>query len=199
MIGMDYEPPAAWRDWIGEKRGCALAWLDAVAGYPALRRRYRAKAGYPLNLAAPVTVGDKINWRKIHDRNPVFPILADKVRMRDYVAERLGPDAAGLFPSLYQVTGRAAEIDLDDLPGGVVIKANHASGWIILLRDGAPVDADWVRRVCRHWLRRTYAPQKQEWAYAGIPRRILVEELILFEGGSPTTSSFTCMTASAGA
>ena len=40
-----------------------------------------------------------------------------------------------------------------------------------------------MRRVCRHWLRRTYAPQKHEWAYRSIPRRILVEELLLGPDG----------------
>lgn len=64
-----------------------------------------------------------------------------------------------------------------------MIKANHASGWNLILREGQAVDHDWVRRICSHWLRRTYAPLKHEWAYRGIPRRILVEELLLDEAG----------------
>jgi TupA-like ATPgrasp len=184
MIDRSFEPPSAWRDWLAEQRACALAQCDALLGYPALKRRYRDNAGFPLNLDAPFTVGDKINWRKIHDRDPSFPVLADKVRVRDHVAAELGRQAAAeLFPKLHLVTDRAEDIDFDRLPGDLAIKANHASGWIIILRDGEPVDHDWVRRVCRHWLRRTYAPQKHEWAYRSIPRRILVEELLLGPDG----------------
>lgn len=183
MIELGYEPPAGWRDWIAERRTVALARLDALAGYPALRRRYRRASGFPLNLRAPLTVGDKINWRKIHDRNPVFPTIADKLRMRAHVADRLGAEAAALFPRLHLVADCAGALALETLPGGLVVKANHASGWIIMLREGSNVDCDWVRRVCGHWLRRTYAPQKHEWAYLSIPRRILVEEMLLDAGG----------------
>ena len=180
MIEPGFEPPSGFRDWIAEQRACIPARIDRLLGYPAFKRRYLDQAGYPLNLRAPVTVGDKVGWRKINDRNPDFPILADKLRVRDYVAMRLGKAAgAALFPRLYLVTDRAAELDLERLPADLIIKANHASGWIMILREGRPVDADWVRRVCRHWLRRTYSPQKQEWAYRQIPRRILVEELLL--------------------
>ncbi len=180
MIEPGIELPSGWQDWIAEQKARVPARIDALLGYPAFKRRYLKSAGYPLNLAEPATIGDKAAWRKINDRNPDFPILADKLRVRDFVAERLGQAAASaLFPKLYQVIGRASDLDLAGLPGDLVIKANHASGWIIILREGSPVDADWVRRVCRHWLRRSYAPQKQEWAYRRIPRRVLVEELLL--------------------
>ena len=110
MIGAGFEPYPGWRDWLAEQKSCAHARLDALLGYPELRRRYQQKTGYPLNLDAPLTVGDKINWRKIRDRNPAFPVLADKVRVRDHVAARLGKQAAeGLFPAIYLVTDRAAK------------------------------------------------------------------------------------------
>ena len=180
MIVPGFEPPSGLRDWIAEQRACIPARVDAFLGYPAFKRRYRRQAGYPTSLAAPRTVGDKLNWRKIYDRNREFPILADKLRVRDYVASRVGPAAAAaLFPKLYLVAERADDIHVERLPPALVIKANHASGWIMILREGEPVDGDWVRRVCRHWLRRTYSPQKQEWAYRQVPRRILVEELLL--------------------
>jgi hypothetical protein len=179
VIDRGFEPPSAWRDWLLERRTRALARWDALRGYPALKRHYFEMAGYPLNLDAPLTVGDKINWRKIHDRNPSFPVLADKLRVRGYVAEKLGQETAdALFPRLYRVADRAEDLDLERLPGDLVIKANHGSGWIMILREGEAVDYDWVRRVCRHWLRRSYAPQKHEWAYRDIPRRILVEEML---------------------
>ena len=184
MVEPGFEPPSRLRDWIAEQKACVPARIDRWLGYPKFKRRYREQAGYPLNLEAPVTVGDKLGWRKINDRNAHFPILADKLRVRDYVATRLGKgEVAALFPKLHRVVERAADLDLAGLPAAVIIKANHASGWNMILRDGQSVDPDWVRRVCRHWLRRTYSPQKQEWAYRQIPRRILVEELLLNEQG----------------
>ena len=59
MIGAGFEPYPGWRDWLAEQKSCTHARLDALLGYPELRRRYQQKTGYPLNLDAPLTVGDK--------------------------------------------------------------------------------------------------------------------------------------------
>lgn len=184
MIDRSFDPPSALRDWLQERKATGIARLDALRGYPTLKRRYLESTGYPLDLDSPRTVGDKVNWRKIHDRDPIYPVLADKLRVRDFVAERIGQRTASeLFPKLYQVVRRASELDLGKLPLDLVIKANHACGWMMILRGGEPVDPEWVRRVCGHWLRRSYLPSLQEWAYRDIPPRVLVEELLTLPDG----------------
>jgi hypothetical protein len=96
-----------------------------------------------------------------------------------------------LFPRLHLAAARARDIDLRHLPPNLAIKANHASGWNMFLREGEPVDEERLRRICAHWLRRTYAPHKHEWAYRQIPRRILFEDLLTTpDGGAPDDVKF---------
>ncbi|MBS0124408.1 ATP-grasp fold amidoligase family protein [Thetidibacter halocola] len=169
---------SALQDWLVETREQALARLDALAGYPHLRRMFRERVGYEPNLKTPKTYNEKVQWRKINDRNPLFPIVSDKLRLRGYVQDLLGPDAADILPRLHLATDDPDRIDFAALPANVVFKANHGSGWNIFLREGEPRDEDRLREEMRRWLRRSYAVRKHEWAYQHIPRRIIAEEMI---------------------
>lgn len=40
------------------------------------------KLGYKCNLKNPITFNEKINWLKLHDRNPIYPIITDKIRAK---------------------------------------------------------------------------------------------------------------------
>jgi hypothetical protein len=172
------------RELLSEANQRVQARVDALLGYPRLRREFRRRVGYELDLDHPRTNSEKVQWRKVHDRNPLFPVLADKLRVRDYAAERLGRARAdAVFPRLYLVTDRPETVDFGRLPDDLVIKANHASGWNIFLRAGEPVDHELVRRECRKWLRRGYGVLKHEWAYLQIPRRVLFEESLLTAEG----------------
>lgn len=37
------------------------------------------------DLAAPLTFNEKIQWRKLYDRNSLFTEIADKVAVKQYV------------------------------------------------------------------------------------------------------------------
>jgi hypothetical protein len=180
-----FTPVPAWRDLRDEARARLFARADAALGYRWLRRRFATRVGYPLDLDPPRSAAEKIQWRKLRDRNRLFPVLADKLGVRGFVAERLGAaQAARLFPRLLAVADRPGRLDVAALPGDVVIKAAHASGWMVILREGDPVDPERLRALCDHWLRRSYDPFKQEWAYRRVPRRVIVEELCTLSDGS---------------
>lgn len=42
------------------------------------------------NLKEPGTYNEKLNWLKIHDRNPLYTTLVDKYEVKKYVDEILG-------------------------------------------------------------------------------------------------------------
>lgn len=52
--------------------------LYVVSPELCLRVFFRLKQGYSLNLDVPKTFSDKIQWIKLHDRNPLTPRWADK-------------------------------------------------------------------------------------------------------------------------
>lgn len=144
----------------------------------------------------PVTFTQKLLWKMVKDRRPLLTTFADKVAVRDYVAQAVGPE---VLPQLYAVVTDPADLDPAQLPEQFVVKPNNASGlvWIVVDRcvGRAHVEAemftttrqelDWdvLVATCRAWLALDYADVALEWAYRNIPPKILVEELLLNSDG----------------
>lgn len=193
LIQKQFPEQSAFADWKKERSIDLKNGLDRLLGYPRLLSHATQRLGYTPDIKSPKTYNDKVQWRKIHDRNPLFPVIADKIRVQGYLRDTLGDAAAApLFAKLYQVTDNVNDIDFDALPDSYVIKANHGSGWNILVRSGDRVDRDVVRSHCARWLRRSYGKLKQEWAYQPIPRRIMIEELVTRpDGRVPSDMKFS--------
>ncbi len=157
-----------------------------LRGYPYLRRRFLAKMGYPVDLKNPKSFNEKILVRKLYDRNPVYPIISDKIRVRGYVADILGQARSdALFPRLLGSTNRPTQDWLRGFGTGVIVKANHGSSMHRILLDGDVPDYPKLARDCRKWLQTDFGRDHWEWGYRPIPRRVLVEELLCFPNGAP--------------
>lgn len=149
---------------------------DAKKGYPLLLRIAEKRLGYRPDIHNPKTFNEKVQWRKVYDQNPLFPIISDKLRLRDYLAEQLGnATAANILPELLLVTDTPQTVDLSELPDAWVAKANHASGWNIFATPDDPMDEAALRHEMTRWLRLSYGKKKREWAYQSIPRKIMFE------------------------
>ncbi len=156
------------------------------------RHKFYRCHGYRLNLDDPGSFNEKIVWRKIYDRNPLFPLLTDKYRSREFVVERLGKEAGEkiLVPLLF-VTEDPEEIPFDDLPEEYIIKPNHGSGWHIIVEKGNPARPKEIVSKCRKWLRKTYGRRRMEWAYSEIKPLIQIEMLLKDSKGKiPTDWKF---------
>ena len=57
-----------------------------------LKRKFKASMGKELNLENPTTFNEKLQWIKLHDRNPAYIVMADKHLVKEYVAEKLGKE-----------------------------------------------------------------------------------------------------------
>lgn len=134
---------------------------------------------YHFDLENPVKFSEKIIWRKIFDRNPLFPILCDKYRSREYVIERLGMEAGReiLVPLIF-VTEDPEEIPFDDLPEEYIVKPSHGSGWSIIVDQERRVPRRKIVSQCKKWLDRTYGGSKMEWGYSPVKPRIMIEKLL---------------------
>jgi len=164
----------AWRRRLDERHIKHQArngyWLEHVV--------FRVRHGYWPDLKNPRGFSERICAKKLHDRNPLLPILADKHRVRDFVRERLGPEAdAILIPQIY-VTDDPDTIPFETFDGDYVIKANHGAAMTVFHRAGEPLDQDLVRARLKLWLAQDYSVWLNEWAYFDIPRRVVVERLI---------------------
>lgn len=142
---------------------------------------YRLRTGETLDLENPRTFNEKIQWLKIFDATPLKRQLVDKLRVRDWVAAQIGEDY--LIP-LLGCWDRFADIDFDALPDRFALKANHGSGWNVIVKDKRTFDRAEARRRFDRWMRLDFAFCKGlELDYHGVPPKILAEAFIENAGG----------------
>jgi hypothetical protein len=120
-------------------------------------------------------LNDRIQWLKLLDQDEKTIRCVDKIRVRDFVRERIGDNH---LPVLYQTCDHFNEIDFNLLPGQFVIKANHDSGSVILVRDKNNFDRIAAETRIENSLKQKYGWENGEWAYSFVPPRILIEEFI---------------------
>ncbi|MEM9029659.1 MAG: ATP-grasp fold amidoligase family protein [Pseudomonadota bacterium] len=150
----------------------------------------RALCYYPDLVTCP-DFGSKIQWLKLFDQNPLLVTCADKIKSRDFVAERIG---RGYAPTLYATADRFEDIDLASLPNTFVAKANHDCGSSEIVNDKHTFDSLSVGRRLNAATRRVYGADTGEWHYQHIKPKVLVEErLVTKSGGTPPDYKFHCV------
>jgi len=146
----------------------------------------------------PATFNEKVRHKMASDHRPLLTTFADKVAVREYVSRTIGPH---VLTEHYLVTEDPEAVRPESMPREVALKASHASGGCVLVAEHAarehglpdpptgwqrflvhPDSLDWdaLRARCRTWLASRYG--YWEWAYRGVPARIVAEELLL-DGG----------------
>ncbi len=158
--------------------------IDRFSNYAILKRKFERSVGYPLNLENPKSWNEKIQWRKVHVRNPEYTRATDKLEMQIFVEELIGKkECVGLFAKLYAQTTKPDLIDFDALPANYVLKPTHGSGWVKIVTEASPQNPAELRKLCKHWLARSYGYHNHEWAYLDIKPRLMVEELLRTSSG----------------
>jgi hypothetical protein len=116
-----------------------------------LRLIYWIKFGKRLNLENPTTFNEKLQWLKLHDHNPMYPKMVDKITAKDYVASIIGDEY--IIPTL-KVYGSVEDIKLDELPDRFVLKTNHSGGnsGVVICRDKSNFDHEAAKRKLQHSL-----------------------------------------------
>lgn len=167
--------------------------LDWVPDKTYLKLMFRAKMGQRLNLDNPQTFSEKLQWLKLNDRNPLYTIMVDKVKAKEYVASKIGEQY--IIPTL-GVWENAEDIDFNSLPDRFVLKCNHNSGkGMYICRDKSKMDEGKVREGLKQGLKENYYKHGREWPYRDVSRRILAEQYIEDEysvslGGAAQKAAF---------
>lgn len=140
--------------------------------------------GYLPDLARPSTFNELVQARKLHDRDPRLPLLADKIEAKAHVARRLGPE--WVIPTLWRGTSLP---DRPEWPLPFVLKSSHGCCQCAFVRTG---DEDWpaLRRRAQSWLKRRYGGVLDEWLYSQIEPRLLVEPFVGRQGALPVDYKF---------
>lgn len=138
-----------------------------------LRLIFNARMGHPLNLENPVTFNEKLQWLKLHDRNPIYPKLVDKYEVKKYVAEKIGEQY--IIPTL-GVWDRFEDINFDELPQQFVLKCTHDSGGLVICKDKSSFDYEAAKKKIEASMKRNFYYHGREWPYKNVKPRIIAEK-----------------------
>lgn len=168
-----------WKYWLMQNYQFAKAYIDWIRGAPKLHRRFFRNHGYQLNLENPQTFSEKVQWRKLYDKNSIFSALSNKYLVREYIADRLGHDRAQeLLVPLLQYSKDPDRIYFEALPAQFVLKATHGSGMNLIVEDRSKLDHAATRALMKRWLNTHYGLRDHEWNYTKTEKGILAETFI---------------------
>lgn len=140
-----------------------------------LKLKYRMRTGKSLNLKKPSGFNEKLQWLKLHDRNPKYSMMADKAEVKKYVAECIGQEH--IIPT-FGVWNKFEDINFSALPEQFVLKCTHDSGGLVICRDKSWLDMEKAKKKINKSLKTSYYWHSREWAYKDIKPRILAEQYI---------------------
>ena len=147
-----------------------------------LKIMFRLELGYRLDLKAPKTFSEKIQWLKLYDRKPQYTTLVDKYAVKEYVAKKIG--SKFIIPTL-GIWDKPKEIDWDSLPDCFVLKTTHGGGstGVVICKNKDTFNREKAVERLNASLKQDIYRYLKEWPYKDVPRRILAEKYITPQGG----------------
>jgi hypothetical protein len=147
--------------------------------HPILTGKYLRRFRRLPNVAYPRIQPERMLWRKVFDRNPLYCLMLDKLAVREFARAR----CPGL-QTLETVWVGSEPKDIPDalLAPGYVIKTNNGADRNIF--TDATTTRTEVEAKVRKWLRTPYATNRGEWGYRRIQPAVLVQKRVVApEGG----------------
>lgn len=141
---------------------------------------YFCKLKKRCNLSHPTTFNEKLQWLKLHDREPIYTKMVDKCEAKEYVKEIVG--SSYIIPTL-GVWDCFDDIDFDSLPNQFVLKCTHDSEGLIVVKDKAKLDIEYARKLLSECLNVNFYYIGREWPYKNVKPRIIAEEYMVDESG----------------
>ncbi len=149
--------------------------LKKVSDEEFLIKRFKENTGRDLNLEAPRTFNEKLQWIKLYDHNPLYTKLVDKYKVREFVAETIGEEYLNDLLGVYESYD---DIDFNELPDQFVLKCTHDCGSIIICKDKAQFDKEKAKHVLTKALKNNYFWVGREWPYKNVHPRIICERFL---------------------
>ncbi|QPD03607.1 MAG: hypothetical protein Nkreftii_001381 [Candidatus Nitrospira kreftii] len=165
--------------------------LRRAEGQRILLERFERTQGRSLKISNPESFSEKLYCRMIalnRISNPHFTRVSDKFAARAYVADKIGEHC--LVKLLWHGEDPGT-IPFDNLPAEYVIKTNHGSAQVIVVKRQP--DREEIANRLAAWLRRNYYWAAREGQYYHIKPRIMIEEYLRHQDGrGPLDYRFWC-------
>ena len=146
-----------------------------------IRIEYFLYMGRRLNLNPPTTFNEKLQWLKLHDRNPTYTQMVDKYEVKKNISNILGEEY--VIPTL-GVWDSFDDVNFEELPDQFVLKCTHDSGGIVICKDKSSFDINKAKKTLNKFLRRQYYYEHREYPYKNIKPRIIAEKYMVDESGT---------------
>lgn len=156
-----------------------------------LRWYYYLSMHKRLNLKTPTTYNEKINWLKLHDHNPLYTTLVDKLKVKDYVTEKIGAEHVIRTLGVWK---HAEDIDWDKLPDRFVLKTTQGGGniGVMICRDKSKFDTAKATANMNAALKQDLYSSSREWPYKNVEPMVFAEEYMEDKHGELRDYKFFC-------
>lgn len=131
------------------------------------------------NLKTPKRFTEKLQLRKIADRDPLYNVLVDKADAKAYIAKRAGDQY--VIPTYWAGTN-LENVAWDTIALPAVVKPTHANAHGYFLRSKADIDQLMAERPETGWLSVRHDRFNREWAYRDLKPRIVIEKMLEDDG-----------------
>lgn len=128
-----------------------------------------------------ISFNEKLKWSMQNDRNPLKPECTDKLKVKEYVNEKLG---SGFVPKVFVIAKDVKDLlekvtNYEDHPQTCLIKSNNDSGGVAFVNDGQ-VDQEKLQLVEKYKNKVYHGFIDGEWFYEGIEYKCFTEEYLGF-------------------
>lgn len=154
------------------QKNASLGLYDNLDDEQYIRKMFKARMGYELNLDSPTTYSEKLQWIKLNDRRPIYTTMVDKYEAKKYVASIIGEEY--IIPTL-GVWDSFDEIEFDKLPNQFVLKCTHDSGGLVICKDKKNLDIETAKAKINKSLKTSYFLLGREWPYKNVKPRVIAE------------------------
>jgi len=134
---------------------------------------YKVSFGKGIDWNNPKSFNEKLQWLKLYDDNPVYPIIVDKLEMKKWVSSKIGEGYT--IPTL-GIWDTPDEIDFESLPNQFVLKWNHDSGSIVVCKDKKTFNKEKAIKILRRGLKVNGYWYGRERPYLSVPPKVFAEE-----------------------
>jgi hypothetical protein len=138
------------------------------------------------------TYNEKMQWEKLFDKDPRKVQLADKYRVRSWVADKIGEQF--LVP-LIGVWNDSREIDFSKLPDSFVLKTNCGTGDVIIVKNKNNLSNKEIREIrykLNYYLHYDCGCNSFEMHYSEMEPKLICEKLLEFPDTDVPDYKFLC-------
>lgn len=159
----------------------SLVWLNRfkighiISDRMMIKALYHSRLGKGLDLKSPRSFNEKLQWLKLYDRQPAYTRMSDKLAVKDIVADKIGADHV---IKTIGVWGGYDDIDFASLPDRFVLKCNHDSGGLVIVKDKSKLDYKAAKEKIERSLKQNFYWRGREWPYKNICPLVFAEEYI---------------------